>query len=56
MASYDQVERRVEYRSVATLSRLRTWRLALICRKCAMDEWEHHDHPHGRDSEQGTLL
>jgi hypothetical protein len=56
MASYDQVELRTEYRSVVGLRRLRTWRVALICRTCAMDEWERHDHPNGRGGEQGSLL
>ena len=57
MASNEQVEVRREYRSIVGLKRLRTWRLALICRACAMEEWSAHDFPHGRpDVEQGTLL
>ncbi|HLW45142.1 MAG TPA: hypothetical protein VKR78_02920 [Acidimicrobiales bacterium] len=56
IAAHDQVERRVEYRSVVGLRRLRTWRLALICRRCAFDEWEAHDYPHGRYGTQGSLL
>jgi hypothetical protein len=56
MASFDQVELRAEYRSVTGLRRLRTWRVALICRACAMDDFERHDHPHGRAGEQGSLL
>jgi hypothetical protein len=56
MSSYDQVELRAEYRSVAGLRRMRTWRVALICRTCAMEDFERHDHPHGRQSDQGSLL
>lgn len=57
MASHDQVEVRREYRSVAGLKRLRTWRMALVCRGCAMDEWSAHDFPRGRPNvEQGCLL
>ncbi len=56
MTSREMVERRLEYRSVVGLKRLRTWRLALICRACAFAEWEAHDHPHGRQGEQETLL
>ena len=56
MASYDQVELRAEYRSVAGLRRMRTWRVALICRTCAMEDFERHDHPHGRQGDQGSLL
>jgi hypothetical protein len=44
----EQVEVRVEYRSVKGLRRLRTWRVRMVCRACAMDEWTAHDHPHGR--------
>lgn len=55
-SSHDQIERRIEYRSVASLRRLRTWRVALVCRLCAAAEWSLHDHPHGRDGEQGSLL
>jgi hypothetical protein len=32
----EQVELRVEYRSVKTLRRLRTWRVRLLCRECAI--------------------
>jgi hypothetical protein len=55
MRSPEQIEVRREYRSVRGLRRLRTWRVALICRPCAMREWEHHDHPNGRHEEQGAL-
>jgi hypothetical protein len=41
----DQVEVRVEYRSVVSLRRLRTWRRRMICRGCALAEWEAHDRP-----------
>ena len=51
------VEVRREYRALSNLSRVRTWRERLVCRTCAFDEAEHHDHPHGRpDVEQGRLL
>ncbi|MDA8314736.1 MAG: hypothetical protein M0010_06115 [Actinomycetota bacterium] len=51
------VEVRREYRALSNLSRLRTWRERLVCRGCAFDEAEVHDHPHGRpDTEQGKLL
>jgi hypothetical protein len=43
----EQVELRVEYRSVKGLRRLRTWRVRLLCRKCAMDDWLAHDRPQG---------
>jgi hypothetical protein len=52
----DQVEVRLEYRSIRKLRRLRTWRLRLVCRECAMAEWIAHDDPHGERGEQGTLL
>ncbi len=41
----EQVELRVEYRSVKTLRRLRTWRVRLLCRECAMSDWLDHDGP-----------
>ena len=51
------VEVRREYRALSDLSRFRTWRERLVCRACAFDEAEQHDHPHGRpDVEQGRLL
>lgn len=57
MTSHDQVEKRVEYRSIVGQRRLRTWRVALVCRPCASDEWDRHDHPSGRpDAQQGVLL
>lgn len=52
----DQVEVRVEYRSVRGLRRLRTWRVRLICRACAWAEWNAHDDPHSERGEQGVLL
>jgi hypothetical protein len=53
----EQVEVRIEYRAVSSLRRLRTWRVRVVCRGCAMQEWSAHDHPHGPPtSEQGTLL
>jgi hypothetical protein len=52
----DQVEVRVEYRSIVGLRRLRTWRLRLICRACAMAEWEAHDHPGGIRTDQESLF
>jgi hypothetical protein len=55
MASADQVEVRTEYRSVRSLRRLRTWRVRLVCRSCAMDEWEAHDCPQGRAGTQEAL-
>jgi hypothetical protein len=55
-SSHDQIEVRVEYRSVRSLRRIRTWRVRMVCRSCAMAEWEAHDHPHGRAGEQGALL
>lgn len=56
MRQADQVEVRREYRSVAGQRRLRTWRVALICRQCAAEEWVQHDFPHGRpDAQQGAL-
>ena len=39
----EQVDLRVEYRSVKTLRRLRTWRVRLVCRDCAMSDWLDHD-------------
>jgi hypothetical protein len=51
----DQVEVRVEYRSVSGLRRLRTWRLRLICRRCAMAEWASHDHPGMAPADQESL-
>lgn len=51
---WDSVEVRVEYRRVAKLSRLRTWRERLICLTCAQAEWDAHDNPSG--AQQGTLL
>lgn len=56
MSMADQVEVRVEYRARGSLRRLRTWIVRLVCRDCAMAEWEHHDFPHGRGGEQGVLL
>jgi hypothetical protein len=50
------VEVRCEYRALSDLSRLRTWRERLVCRACAFDEAERHDHPRGRQGEQETLL
>lgn len=50
------VEVRREYRAMWNPSRLRTWRERLVCRACAFDEAEYHDHPHGRQGEQGNLL
>ncbi|MDA8040136.1 MAG: hypothetical protein M0Z69_13490 [Actinomycetota bacterium] len=46
--AYEQVERRVEYRRVAKLARLRTWAVERLCITCALDDFERHDHPHGR--------
>lgn len=43
----EQIEVRVEFRSVKGLRRLRTWRTALLCRRCAMDDWLDHDKPQG---------
>ena len=51
---WDAVEVRVEYRRMAKLSRLRTWRERLVCMTCAQGEWDHHDNP-GR-VEQGGLF
>lgn len=52
----EQVEVRVEYRAVSSLRRLRTWRVRVVCRTCAMDEWMAHDFPNGQPAaEQGTL-
>jgi hypothetical protein len=42
---WDAVEVRTEYRRVAKLSRLRTWRDRLICLMCARAEWDQHDNP-----------
>jgi len=56
MSTADQVEVRVEYRSKSSLRRLRTWLVRIICRACAMAEWEHHDFPRGRGGDQGILL
>jgi hypothetical protein len=50
---WDAVEVRVEYRRVAKLSRLRTWRERLVCMACAQAEWDHHDNP--QHVEQGAL-
>jgi hypothetical protein len=50
--TYDQYERRMEYRRVRGLKRERTWRLELLCRRCAEADWEAHDQPQG---EQLTL-
>lgn len=50
---WDAVEVRVEYRRVAKLSRLRTWRERLVCLTCAQAEWDRHD---GKDrADQGAL-
>jgi hypothetical protein len=54
-AAGDQVEVRVEYRSVTGLRRLRTWRVRVVCRACAMAEWQAHDRPGGRDDRQEEL-
>jgi len=54
--SAEQVEVRIEYRSVSSLRRLRTWRVRLVCRTCADDECAAHDFPHGCQGEQGALL
>lgn len=51
----DMVEVRREYRSLSGLRRLRTWRVALICRACFLDETEHHDFPNGHQGEQVSL-
>ncbi len=47
----EQVELRVEYRSVKGLRRLRTWRVRLLCRDCAMADWVDHDRPAGATQE-----
>jgi hypothetical protein len=49
----EQVELRAEYRSVVGQRRLRTWRVRLLCRKCAMDDWLAHD---GHASEPQALF
>ena len=49
----EQIELRVSYRSVKSLRRLRTWRVHLLCRDCAMADWVRHDRPTSR---QETLL
>ncbi len=49
------VEVRREYRALRDLSRVRTWRERLVCRGCALDEAEHHDHPNGRQGEQRAI-
>ena len=55
-SSADQIEVRTEYRAVSSLRRLRTWRVRLVCRVCAFDEWSAHDHPNGQPvAEQGGL-
>ena len=46
-AADEQVELRAEYRSVVGQRRLRTWRVRLLCRRCAMDDWLAHDRPQG---------
>lgn len=51
---WDAVEVRTEYRRLAKLSRLRTWRERLICMTCARAEWDHHDNP--AQVRQGRLL
>ena len=56
LTTANAVEVRREYRALRDLSRLRTWRERLVCRACAFDEAECHDHPHGRQGEQETLL
>ncbi len=53
--SADLVEVRVEYRSAKSLRRLRTWQVRVVCRRCAGDEWEMHDHPGGRHGEQAAM-
>jgi hypothetical protein len=50
----EQVELRAEYRSVKTLRRLRTWRVRLLCRGCAMSDWLDHDRP--ADATQEALF
>lgn len=51
------VEVRREYRALSNLSRVRTWRERLVCRRCALDEATAHDFPSGRPNvEQGSLL
>ena len=50
----EQVELRAEYRSVKTLRRLRTWRVRLLCRGCAMSDWLDHDRP--ADAPQEALF
>ena len=44
---WDVVEVRQEYRRLAKLSRLRTWRVRLVCMSCAEAEWQAHDNPAG---------
>lgn len=52
----EQVEVRIDYRGVSSLRRLRTWRVRIVCRSCAMNEWSAHDHPHGEPlADQGAL-
>lgn len=49
--SADQVEVRTEYRLLRGGRRLRIWRERLICRTCALAEWEAHDRPRGHQRE-----
>lgn len=39
----ERIERRREYRTVRGQQRLRTWRVAILCRPCAETEWSEHD-------------
>jgi hypothetical protein len=48
VAAATAVEVRTEYRAVAGLSRLRTWRTGWLCPPCVDAEAEARDHPQGR--------
>jgi hypothetical protein len=54
-AADEQVELRAEYRSVVGRRRLFAWRVRLLCRRCAMEDWLAHNKPQGAQG-QGTLF
>lgn len=56
LTTTNAIEVRRQYRSLQGLRRLRTWRERRVCGAGAIDEAGHHDHPHGRGGEKGSLL
>ena len=48
---WEAFEERIEYRRLAKLARVRTWKLRLLCRPCAELTWRQHDRPAGAEQE-----